>query len=274
MVDWHGRLAGCVTAVAMTATVLVIGAAPAVGDPLIPGEWTVTLGAEGQVLPGFDGADVYTVRPYPIFGLRTLGSPAQFHSPRDGVGFALYDTNGFSAGPVGTLKSGRTASDYNALQGLDSVDWALELGGFAQYWFTPWLRSRLELEQGFFGNHGVTAQSITDVVAPVGPQWILSGGPRLTLADARALNPYFGIDAAESAASGLPIFDPKGGLRSFGAGTQAQYWWTPRWESHVYLEYDRLGADAADSPLVIQRGSPNQMTFGVGASYSFDVKLW
>jgi outer membrane protein len=42
---------------------------------------------------------------------------------------------------------------------------------------------------------------------------------------------------------------------------------------HSYVEYDRLLGDAANSPLVTLRGSVNQTTVGVGASYSFDVRI-
>jgi len=36
---------------------------------------------------------------------------------------------------------------------------------------------------------------------------------------------------------------------------------------------ERLLGDAANSPLVTVRGSPNQTTVGIGASYSFDFKI-
>jgi MipA family protein len=42
---------------------------------------------------------------------------------------------------------------------------------------------------------------------------------------------------------------------------------------HSYVEYDRLLGDAAKSPLVTVRGSVNQTTVGIGASYSFDFKI-
>jgi outer membrane protein len=41
----------------------------------------------------------------------------------------------------------------------------------------------------------------------------------------------------------------------------------------AYVEYEKLLGDAADSPLVRLRGSSNQTTFGVGASYSFDFRI-
>ena len=91
-------------------------------------------------------------------------------------------------------------------------------------------------------------------------------------ASTAATTPYFGINAGQSAASGLPLFDAKGGVRSVGAGTQARYFWTPQFATHAFVEYERLTGDAASSPLVEQRGTPNQLTFGIGATRSFDIK--
>ena len=59
----------------------------------------------------------------------------------------------------------------------------------------------------------------------------------------------------------------------FIARGHGRYQITPRWEAHYYVEYDRLLGGAAASPLVQLRGSPNQVTVGLGASYSFDVRV-
>ena len=76
-------------------------------------------------------------------------------------------------------------------------------------------------------------------------------------------------------ASGLPVFDVGGGVRSFGAGTQARYQWNAQWASHAFVEYTKLTGDVANSPIVTQRGSPNQAMFGFGTTYSFDIPaLW
>jgi MipA family protein len=61
----------------------------------------------------------------------------------------------------------------------------------------------------------------------------------------------------------------------YGAGTQTEYFLNAQWATHAFVEYERLTGSAADSPLVIQRGSPNQLTFGLGATYSFNMHpLW
>jgi outer membrane protein len=236
-------------------------------------DWTVTLGAEGRFEPLFQGSSYNRLRPYPIFAVRRYGTPEPFRGPRDGIGIGLIGGSNFQIGPVGQFVWWRRESmEPSALRGLGDVPWAGEVGLFAEYWWVPWLRTRTEVRQGFNGHHGIVGDVFMDAVVPVGARWTLSGGPRVTLVTAPAISPYFGITAAQSAASGLPMFDAKGGIRSFGAGTQARYQWTPQWATHAFLEYERLSGDAAGSPLVTQRGSPDQLTIGFGATHAFDIK--
>jgi len=138
----------------------------------------------------------------------------------------------------------------------------------------PWLRTHAELRQGFGGHHGVVGELMADAVVRASRQLTLSAGPRLTLASTSALASYFSITASQAAASGLPAFDAKGGVHAAGVGAQARYLWTPQWGTHIFVEYERLVGDARRSPLVTQRGSANQWTFGFGVTYAFDVRVW
>jgi outer membrane protein len=243
--------------------------------PAAASEWTVMLGAEGRVQPTFEGSDSYEVVPYPLIDIRPAGTAEHFKSSRDGFSFGLYESGPFRFGLVGHVVLPRNDSDDDALRGLGDVDWAVELGAFAEYWPVNWLRTRAELVQGIGGHHGLVADFSADVVVPVMPKLTVSGGPRLTLATASAISPYFDVTPAQSLASGLPVYDAGGGIRSYGVGAQARYQWTPRWESHVFVEYERLADDVADSPLVSLRGSPDQVQAGIGVSYTFDVPgLW
>ena len=236
-------------------------------------DWTVTLGAEGREEPLFQGSSRERLRPYPIFAVRRYGAPEPFRGPRDGLDVALIDEAKYQVGPVGQFVwSQRENANSPAVRSLGNVPWAAEVGIFAQYWWVPWLRTRTEVRQGFHGHHGVVSDITTDAVVPVGPQLTLSAGPRLTLATTPALTPYFNITPAQSVRSGLPIYDTKGGIRSYGAGAQARYLWTPQWATHVFVEYERLSGEPADSPLVTQKGSPDQVTIGFGVTRSFDIK--
>ena len=188
---------------------------------------------------------------------------------------------GIKIGPNFKLIRERKASDYAELNGLNDVDMALQVGGFIEFWPVPWLRLRGNVRQGFGGETGVTGQVLLDAVVPFG-QFRWSGGPRVTIQSSKAVDPYFSITAQEAAAAnmtpGQPLLTPytaTGGFYSYGAGTQLEYFFNPQWSAHAFVEYERLTGSAADSPLVTQRGSPNQLTFGVGATYSFAMHpLW
>jgi MipA family protein len=243
------------------------------GLPSITGDWLVSVGAGAEYKPDFEGANRYMLSPVPVFSIRRAGSPEKFRSPIDSASLTLFDYAGFHAGPVAKFVAARNAADFAALRGLGNVNAAIELGGFAEYFPVDWLRARVEIRQGFFGHGGVTANFSSDVIVPLSQQLTFSGGPRFTLESTGATAPYFSVNQVQAMASGLPAFNARGGAHSAGAGAQLRYRFNPQWEIHSYVEYQRLLGDAAASPLVQQRGSPNQVTVGLGASYSFDVRV-
>jgi outer membrane protein len=241
--------------------------------PSLSGNWTVMVGVGGEYKPDFVGANRSMLSPVPIVSIRRAGSAEQFRGPRDGASIALIDFGDFRAGPVGKFVASRKANNYSELNGLGDVGAAVELGGFVEYYPVDWFRTRGELRQGIGGHHGVFADFSADVIIPVIQRFTVSAGPRFTWESTKATSPYFGIDAVQAVATGLPVFNAKGGAHSVGAGVQVSYRVNPQWEVHSYVEYERLLGDAAASPLVALRGSANQTTVGIGASYSFEVKI-
>lgn len=237
--------------------------------------WTVSVGAEGAAVPAYDGATRYVFRPFPLIDLRQAGTPARFHSPREGFGFGLIDLGNFRMGPVGKLRYQRKESSDANLRGLGDVDWAVEVGAFAEYWALPWLRAYGELRQGIGGHHGLVSDILVDAVYRATPDLTFSAGPRLTLETNQAVSPYFDVTAAQSLTSGLPVYDAKGGVTSWGVGGQVRYAWSPQWATYTYVEYQRLVGDVGNSPLVALRGTRDQFAAGVGVTYSFNMPaLW
>jgi len=250
--------------------------APPFQLPFLPsplGNWTLTIGVGGEYGPDFEGANRNELSPVPIFSVHRAGAVEQFRGPRDGASISLIDFGDLQAGLAGKFISPRTASSSSELSGLGDVNAAFEVGGFIQYFPVDWFRLRNETRQGFGGHHGVVSDFSADFIVPVARGFTVSAGPRFTWESSNAVSPYFGIDAAQAAASGLSVFDAKGGPHAAGAGAQVTYRIDPHWEVHSYVEYERLLGDAANSPLVTVRGSANQTTVGVGASYSFDFKI-
>ena len=255
--------------------------APANYVPAAP-DWIVTIGGELRIGPKWAGApeDKFGLTGGPLVSIRKVGTPPEYFGPRDSFGFSILDLGQFKIGPAAKLVWQRKASYDRALNGLGNIDYALQAGDFAEYWPAQWLRLRGEARQGFGGEKGVTGDLFLDAIVPAG-QFRFSGGPRLTLQSAAAIGPYFGITPAQSFGStvaglpALPVYHAGGGLYSYGAGAQAEYFFSPQWAVHTFVEYERLTGSAAGSPLVVQRGSPNQFTFGLGARYSFTMHpLW
>ena len=250
--------------------------APPFDLPMLPspsGDWTVMVGVGGEYTPDFVGSKNGKFLPIPFFSIRRAGSVDQFRGPRDSASIAVLDVGNFRAGPAFKYVSSRRSDKYSELTGLGDVKAAYELGGFVEYYPVDWLRLRSELRQGMGGHTGTVADVSADVIVPLIQRLTVSAGPRFTWKSTKATAPYFGVSAAQALASGLPIYDARGGAHSVGFGSQISYRINPQWEVHAYFEYEKLLGDAADSPLVKLRGSTNQTTVGLGASYSFDVRI-
>jgi MipA family protein len=255
---------------------LVTLPAPPFELPMLPpvsGTWTVMVGVGGEYKPDFAGANRAMLSPVPIFAIRRAGSTEQFRGPRDSPSIAFLDFGDLRAGPVAKFVAGRKQYNYSELNGLGDVKTSVQLGGFVEYYPVDWFRTRVELRQGVVGPNGTVADFSADFIVPLFQRLTISAGPRFTWESTQATSPYFGIDAVQAMASGLPVFNAKGGAHSYGAGAQISYRINPQWEVHSYVEYERLLGDAAASPLVTLRGSPNQSTVGIGASYAFDVRI-
>jgi outer membrane protein len=135
-------------------------------------------------------------------------------------------------------------------------------------------RLRGELRRGFGGHHGFIADLGADFVMRPADRWLVSIGPRISVADSEYMETFYGVNAAQSVRSGLLAYNPSGGFQKAGVIASANYQLTPNWTVLGFARYDRLLGEAADSPLVQVGGSENQFSTGLGVSYSFDVNLF
>lgn len=274
MTDAALRSSGRLSAVLAGAVLLSLAGSPALAQNPLAGDWTVTIGAEGLVVPQFSGSDEYEIRPRPIFSVRRAGTTAVFKAPDDGISFALFDTQRFRIGPVGRFNAGRDQDDAPILRGLGDIDFSVEAGLFAEVWTSDYFRLRGELRRGFGGHHGFIADLGADFVMRPADRWLVSIGPRISVADSEYMETFYGVNAAQSVRSGLLAYNPSGGFQKAGVIASANYQLTPNWTVLGFARYDRLVGEAADSPLVQVGGSENQFSTGLGVSYSFDVNLF
>lgn len=248
------------------------------GRPPVNEGWSVTVGAAPVVSPAWQGSKDYVLSIYP--DLRINYGEFFFASIPDGVGVNAINANGWRAGPIAKVRFGRdedgSGSPFaitggsDALLGLGDVDATAEVGAFVEKRFgnrQQW-RGRVEARRGFGGHEGAIGDLSLSYQARVG-RTIINVGPRATVATRDFTQTFFGIDAAQSLASGLAPYRPKGGLVSYGVGGSLIHPLDRHSAITAFSSRERLGEVAKDSPLVVERGRPTQFTAGIGYGYRF-----
>lgn len=242
-------------------------------------DWKFTLGAGILYVPAFLGSKDYQAVAFP--NIKVEYKDRLFASPGEGVGCKVINNDKWSAGLKAKFDFGRTEDDdnpfriagdkTNALRGLGDVDATVELGGFVEYSMGP-LTYQLELRQGVGGHEGLIVETGLDFrgfIEQCGKSIMYSFGPRATFADSNYNNAYFGIDQTQSARSGLARYDADTGLVSYGIGGFAVVPITDSVSLGVFVGYDRLAGEVADSPLIKERGDENQFMGGMRITYEF-----
>jgi outer membrane scaffolding protein for murein synthesis (MipA/OmpV family) len=223
------------------------------------------LGAGGMVAPAYEGADEYLFTPYPIVLLHYLRLPVLGD-------FGGGPEAGLSIGPSFRFVPGRDEDDHSHLDGIGDVSPAYEFGATIGYRTGMW-RGFVTLRQGFGGHHGLIGEVGVDAIVEPTPRLTVNFGPRIGFAGSDYLDTYLGVSPDQGAASGLPEFDPDGGIKGVGLEAEARYALTRNWSLLGKAGYERLVGDAADSP-VTDLGSANQLTAGIGFSYRFGLGLF
>ena len=251
--------------VAMLANPVIVAAQ----DEDAPRRTRVALGP--QLIPSFPGADNVDIRPLIDFSRAEAGEEFAFEAPDESFGFSLYKDNRFAIGPALGLEGKRSSEDVGGA--LPEVDFTVELGAFARFQASENFRLRGEVRYGVTGHDGLIAVLGGDYVMRDGDRQLFSIGPRVTLTDSSYQNAYFGVAAQDAVASGLPAFDADGGVQAVGATAGYLQQFSPRWGIYSYAKYDRLVGDAADSPVVREFGSRDQLSGGIALTYTFGEGL-
>lgn len=230
----------------------------------------VRIGLGAQLQPEFKGADDTEVGPMFDVDIARGDKPFRFEAPDDSFGIALVSANGFRAGPAANIESSRKEKDVGAEVG--KVPTTFEAGAFAEYMAGENFRLRGELLKGIGGHKGLVGTVGADYVARDGDRYVFSVGPRLLFSNARYQRAYFGVDPEVSAAVVLPVYRPESGLHAVAMTSGLSYQFGPRFGMFGFARYERLVGDAAKSPIVREFGSRNQLSGGLGLSYTFTVR--
>lgn len=257
------------------ASVLVLSLAslPALAQaPEAPrGDWRVSVGGMGFLAPSYEGSDRMKARALPMVDIDWRETV--FLDTRRGLGanlLTLRDPQGrgaFRAGPLVNWRFERDADDDSDLRGLGDVKGGADLGAFASYEFGAFGLNLLGRKNVSHSELGSTIEVSARYRMRLGTGTMLNLGPSATWADSDYMRSYFGVTAAQSRASGLAAYAPSSGFKDVGVNGGAVHPLGGGWALVGALGYARLIGDAADAPLVKQRGSANQFRVGLGVSY-------
>lgn len=229
----------------------------------------ISVGAGAQILPQYPGAEDYEINPLFMGFVRREGDPIPFRTPDDGIDFPLVSGGAFEFGPLVQFQSERDEEDVGAPVG--DIGFTVEVGAFANLHLGENFRLRFEGQKGIGGHEALTGTVAADFALRSGLDTLFTIGPRVRFNDDDYADAYFGVTPAAAAASGLPAYDPEGGLRSVGAMAGITHQLSRSIGVYAYAGYDRLVGDAADSPIVQRLGSENQFSAGLALFFSFSL---
>jgi outer membrane scaffolding protein for murein synthesis (MipA/OmpV family) len=241
--------------------------------------WTVSFGLGSIYTPAFSGSKDYVLSAVP--DLRIKYKESFFASIPEGIGYNLVtrskSENGLKFGPLVKIKFSRGEDNDNpfsiigksdALKGMGEIGTAYEPGIFIDYKFNV-LQCRFELRRGFGGHDGLVSNIRLNYAKNFGPL-IFGIGPRLTWADNKYNQTYYGINHLQSLKTGLEEYSPRSGIVSYGIGTFMVMPITKKIVTNGFIGYEKMGEPATHSPLIRERGSGNQFSAGIGFVYNFN----
>ena len=132
-------------------------------------------------------------------------------------GFRWFRAAASPSDPAANIASKRKESDVGAPVG--KVSTTIEAGAFAGYELTESIHLRAEVLKGLGGHDGVVGTVGADHIWRDGDRYVFSIGPRVLLSNGRYQRAYFGVTPAVALATGLPVYDPGGGVHAVAAAS-------------------------------------------------------
>lgn len=213
-------------------------------------EWEVRLGAAAMLRPRYDGSSKYIVIAGPSIDIRYRD--IAFASIGEGLGVNVLRGKNYRAGIALSYNLGRRAKENSPLlDGMENINPAPEAKLFAEYAVSKEfpLVMRVDARRSMGGSDGWIGDIGAYMPLPGSSEkfyWF--AGPTLTLADSRYMNAWYGVSASQ-ARPGRPQFNPAGGVRSYGFGLSAVWFFDKHWFATSDVSVVQLVGDAKRSPL-------------------------
>lgn len=245
----------------------------------------VTIGAGAIYGPSYDGSDDYVLSPIPVVQAKIAGIEI---SPRaGGLGVDLIPDAedpriGFSLGPVASFSRNRANQiEDPVVRAAGKLDEALEIGATAGVTFYKVLHQydsftvSGDIKWDVLGAHdGRIISPGVSYFTPLSRAMVVTLAVSARHVDDDYADYYYDVTPAQSAASGLPVYDADGGWDSVNVSLFGGYDLSGNaldggFAVFGLASYGRMLGDAKRTPYTSLRGDAGQWTVGAGIGYTF-----
>ena len=189
----------------------------------------------------------------------------------------VLDVPNWEFGPMLSYRFGRKDVDDPVVNQLPPIDGGFEAGAIVGYHHIntrniPW-RWRVGVTAVTAISGDATGGHVTPFTSfwmPLSPKVFAGLGAGVTWSSGSFMEQRFGVTPADSSVSGLPVYAAGSGIRQVYGWPAVIVRLNAHWFAGAGAFYQRLTGDAANSPIVTQRGSPNQWTAGFSTAYAWE----
>lgn len=222
-------------------------------------------------LPEYEGSNSYELLPYAEGRLNYNNYYLRFEGGQ--LRFNILDDEHFHVGPLIGFRRGRgnVNSPVHLFKHLDDTE---TVGGFFEWEYVgkdPRYGATVTLsaDDAVYGEKGsgwtivgrVTARRPLDFI---NPGFIVSWSMDATWGSRSYMRTYFGVDAVDAAASGLPAYNPSSSVTSYGVALAVDQFLSRHFSVGLRGHYGRELGAAASSPVT---RNPNQWFAGAVVGY-------
>ncbi len=235
--------------------------------PNVP-KWRTVLGLSAEVGPLYEGSKPYRVQGGPVIDVRYYNTA--FLSVGEGLGVNILHGDHYRFGVSIGYDLGRKTSNYTShLYGLPDINPAPAAKVFGEVVLAKKfpLVLRVAARQVIGGADGAVGDISAYLPLPGSSErFVMFAGPSITFANRHYMQHVYGIDAAQSLASGYPEFYPHAGTSAAGVGFSATWFITKHVLLNLNAAISQLRGGAAESPITQER---TQRVLDISAAYSW-----
>lgn len=230
-------------------------------------DWSIMLGGLTFLSPDYEGSDDVQVQGFPFIDISWRNR--FFLNFQQGLGVNIIRNKNLTFGTSIGYYGSRKDDDNDALMGLGDVDGGVDARLFVFVPVGPISLTSM-YRRDLSGNHDGSIFSVGALYFKLISRKLrvnLQG--RLNFASEKFMNTYFDINLSQASRSSMTVYDADAGIKDISAFNILIYSFTRHWNVVSFMGFSRLLGDAANSPIVKERGTANQFRFGLGFSYRF-----